>query len=229
MRRLLVRTGTFRGNGFFRPEVGSIAHLARGTRAGHPVMLVCICPLLSQDFCFVFFRVPRVCFSSMFSSCKFEKKTRCRHSLTGNKTGNLDDDVRKSLKTDLRKCVRGHSARQSSSQDRLQRDPPTGSLPILSPRRPGNMVVDTSESLTPVETNAQTHRNLELNRGRVKLHRACQVSISMSPHPVSSSSDSYPLPRTDDIRSRIRDRQRRSRESRNVSNSTNYNMVVWLI
>ena len=43
------------------------------------------------------------------------------------------------------------------------------------------------------------HQNLELNRERVRLHQARQVSISMSPHLASSSSDSYPLPRTNDL------------------------------
>ena len=42
------------------------------------------------------------------------------------------------------------------------------------------------------------HRNLELNQERVRLHQARQVSISMSPH-LASSSDSYPLPRTNDF------------------------------
>ena len=78
----------------------------------------------------------------------------------------------------------------------------------LGPRPSDNMVINTSDGLMPDGTDAQTLRDLELNRERVRLHRARQFSFSVSPRPVFSSNDSYPISRSDDMRSRDRDRQR---------------------
>ena len=51
----------------------------------------------------------------------------------------------------------------------------------LGPRPSDNMVIDTSDRLTPDGTDAQTLRDLELNRECVRLHRARQFSFSVSP------------------------------------------------
>ncbi|KAH9988963.1 hypothetical protein BJV77DRAFT_1160792 [Russula vinacea] len=120
----------------------------------------------------------------------------------------------------LRERVRRHRARSSFSSEDLQCDLPLGSLRIPSPRPSGNMVVDPSDGLTPDGTDAHMLRDLELNRERVKLHRARQVSFSVSPQPVSSSNDSYSISRSDVMRSRDRDRQYLSRERRTVSDPT---------
>ena len=153
----------------------------------------------------------------MLSSCGVEKKPRRRKSLGDEPNGDVRDSHRLHL---LRERVRRHRARSSFSSEDMQCDLPLGSLRIPSPRPSGNMVVDPSDGLTPDGTDAHMLRDLELNRERVKLHRARQVSFSVSPQPVSSSNDSYSISRSDVMRSRDRDRQCLSRERRTVSDPT---------
>ena len=120
----------------------------------------------------------------MLSSCGVEKKPRRRKSLGDEPNGDVRDSHRLHL---LRERVRRHRARSSFSSEDLQCDLPLGSLRIPSPRPSGNMVVDPSDGLTPDGTDAHMLRDLELNRERVKLYRARQVSFSVSLQPVSSS------------------------------------------